>query len=92
MPIQLTSPLTREALQTLRAGDSVVLSGTVYTARDAAHARLCQALEAGEPLPVDLQGAVVYYLGPSPARPGNPIGAAGPNLSDTRPDTIVANS
>ena len=81
MPIQLTSPLTREALQMLRAGDSVVLSGTVYTARDAAHARLCQALETGEPLPVDLRGQTVFYAGPTPTPPGKTSGAIGPTTS-----------
>ena len=67
--------------RSLRGGDRVVIPGLLLDARDAAHKRLVETLDRGEPLPVDLQGAVVYYLGPSPARPGNPIGAAGPTTS-----------
>jgi fumarate hydratase subunit beta len=78
---RLTTPLDREAVRALRAGDQVLISGPVYGARDAAHKRLVDALAAGEPLPVDLTGQVIYYVGPAPARPGSPIGSAGPTTS-----------
>ncbi|MEG6505582.1 Fe-S-containing hydro-lyase [Nitratidesulfovibrio sp. 1201_IL3209] len=77
----LTTPLTDEAVAQLRSGDVVFLSGTIYTARDAAHRRLAEALDRGEDLPFDLRGAVIYYVGPSPAPPGRPIGSAGPTTS-----------
>ena len=79
--IRLETPLASEAVQALRAGDEVLLSGAVYSARDAAHARLIQLLDRGEALPLDLRDAVVYYVGPTPARPGRVIGAAGPTTS-----------
>lgn len=82
MAIRLTSPFTPESLKTLRAGDTVLLSGTVYTARDAAHARLCEALAAGLPLPVDLRGQTVFYAGPTPTPPGKASGAIGPTTSE----------
>lgn len=78
---QLTTPLTNETIGILRAGDVVRLTGTIHTARDAAHKRLMDLLDKGEPLPFDLQGAAIYYVGPSPAPPGRPIGAAGPTTS-----------
>ena len=78
---EITTPFTREQAVRLRAGDSVLFTGTLFTARDAAHARLCQALEAGDPLPFDPRDAVVYYVGPTPARPGHVIGSAGPTTS-----------
>ena len=81
MQYHLTTPVTREDLAPLKAGDTVLLSGVVYTARDAAHKRLVETLDRGEALPVDLRGAVVYYVGPSPAKPGQAIGAAGPTTS-----------
>ncbi len=81
MEHHLTTPVTREALAPLRAGDAVLLSGTVYTARDAAHARLCELLRRGETPPFPLEGSAVYYVGPTPARPGVPIGAAGPTTA-----------
>lgn len=82
MPVHtLTTPLTDEAVAALRSGDVVLLTGTIYTARDAAHRRLCEALDRGEEAPFDLRGAVIYYVGPSPAPPGHPIGAAGPTTS-----------
>lgn len=81
MPLPLTSPLTPEALAVLRAGDTVLLSGVVYTARDAAHERLCAALNAGAPLPVDLRGQTVFYAGPTPTPPGKASGAIGPTTS-----------
>lgn len=77
----LTTPLTDEAVAQLRSGDVVFLSGTIYTARDAAHRRLTESLDRGEDLPFDLRGAVIYYVGPSPAPPGRPIGSAGPTTS-----------
>ena len=81
MEYHLTTPLTRADLAPLRAGDAVLLSGTVYTARDAAHARLCELLKAGEEPPFPLEGSAVYYVGPTPERPGEVIGAAGPTTS-----------
>lgn len=78
---RITAPLTDEAVRDLHAGDAVEISGVVYQARDAAHKRLVALIEAGEELPFDLQGAVVYYMGPSPAKPGNVIGSAGPTTS-----------
>lgn len=80
-PIRLTLPLTRDDRLRLRAGDSVRLSGVLYTARDAAHLRLYEALERGEELPVPLQDETIYYVGPCPAPPGKIIGSAGPTTS-----------
>lgn len=74
-------PLNREDAASLRAGDCVYLTGTIYTARDAAHKRMYEALVRGEQLPFDIEGNVIYYMGPSPAREGRPIGAAGPTTS-----------
>ena len=81
MEKRITAPLTPEVSRSLKAGDSVLLSGTVYAARDAAHKRLCELLERGEKLPFPVEGAVIYYVGPSPARPGQVIGSAGPTTS-----------
>lgn len=78
---RIAAPLTDALVRELRAGDRVLLSGVVYTARDAAHKRMAEALAAGEPLPFDPQGQVVYYVGPSPARPGAVIGSAGPTTA-----------
>ena len=78
---KITCPVTREQLEPLRAGDTVLLSGTVYTARDAAHKRLSALLQEGKPLPFDVRGAAVYYAGPTPAPEGMPIGACGPTTS-----------
>jgi fumarate hydratase subunit beta len=83
-PVPLSVPLTGD-LGSLRSGDSVLLSGTVYAARDAAHARMAEAIAAGEPLPFDPAGQVVYFVGPTPARPGHAIGSAGPTTA-TRMD------
>lgn len=77
----LTTPISKETNAMLNAGDYVYLTGTIYTARDAAHKRLYEALQKGEALPVDLKGEIVYYLGPSPARQGQVIGSAGPTTS-----------
>lgn len=74
-------PLTEKNLAELRAGDSVLLSGVLYVARDAAHKRMAEALEQGKPLPFNIRGQTIYYMGPSPARPGQIIGSAGPTTS-----------
>ena len=79
--IRITAPLTAEAAAKLKAGDLVLITGAIYSARDAAHKRLVEALDRGEALPVDLTGQVIYYVGPSPAKPGQPIGSAGPTTS-----------
>ncbi len=78
---KMTTPLSDEDIIKLKAGDSVFLSGVIYTARDAAHMRIVASLEKGEDLPFDPKGQVIYYVGPSPARPGKPIGSAGPTTS-----------
>ena len=77
----ITTPLTDDVVASLRAGDSVRITGVVYVARDAAHKRMVEALDRGEPLPFDPRGQVIYYMGPSPARPGRPIGSSGPTTS-----------
>jgi fumarate hydratase subunit beta len=79
--IQLTTPLKTEDIAKLKAGDNVLLSGVVYTARDAAHARLAVALDSGGELPFDLAGQVIYYVGPTPALPRRVIGSAGPTTA-----------
>jgi len=79
--IRLYLPLVDEDLETLAAGDRIFLNGIVYTARDAAHKRLFELLQSGQPLPVDLRGQVIYYVGPTPAKPGRVIGSAGPTTS-----------
>lgn len=78
---KLTTPLDREAVKNLKAGDQVTLNGVIYTGRDAAHKRLVETYEKGEKLPVDLKDQVIYYVGPCPASPGKVIGAAGPTTS-----------
>jgi fumarate hydratase subunit beta len=77
----VTTPLTDEDAVSLRAGDRVRITGVIYTARDAAHGRLLPLVEKGEPLPFDLRGQIIYYTGPSPARPGDVIGAVGPTTA-----------
>ena len=74
-------PLTEEILKDLKAGDNILLTGIMYVARDAAHKRMMEALDQGKPLPFDIRGQTVYYMGPSPARPGQVIGSAGPTTS-----------
>ena len=81
MQYKLTTPVSKEDLVPLRAGDTVLLSGTVYTARDAAHKRMMELLDAGEALPFPVEGSAVYYVGPTPERPGQIIGSAGPTTS-----------
>ena len=79
--IPITLPLSREKLADLRAGDEVLLTGEVYTARDAAHQRMIACLDAGKPLPFDVRGQTIYYVGPAPASPGHAVGPAGPTSS-----------
>ena len=81
MQYKLNTPLSKQDLAPLQAGDTVLLSGVVYTARDAAHARMMELLDKGEPLPFPIEGAAIYYVGPTPERPGCAIGAAGPTTS-----------
>ncbi len=81
MEKKITAPISREAAAGLRIGDYVLISGTIYTARDAAHKRMREALGRGEKLPFDPKGNVIYYMGPSPAREGRPIGSAGPTTA-----------
>ncbi len=81
MQHKLTTPVTREDLAPLKAGDTVLLSGVVYTARDAAHKRMMELLDRGEPLPFPVEGSALYYVGPTPERPGEVIGSAGPTTS-----------
>ena len=79
--IRITTPIDESVVENLKAGDLVLISGVIYTARDAAHKRMVEALERGEELPFDLKGQVIYYAGPAPARPGKPIGSVGPTTS-----------
>ena len=79
--VRVKSPLEDEVMRRLRTGDRVLITGTLYTARDAAHNRIAQSLERGASLPFDLRGQTIYYMGPSPARPGRVIGSAGPTTS-----------
>ena len=81
MERHITVPVAKEEIQDLRAGDYVYLTGTIYTARDAAHKRMYEALERGEKLPFDVKNNTIYYMGPSPAREGRPIGSAGPTTA-----------
>ncbi len=81
MDRHITAPMTKEVASELRAGDYVFITGTIYTARDAAHKRMYEGLANGEPLPVDLTNNMIYYLGPTPAREGKVIGSAGPTTS-----------
>ena len=93
MDKHITTPLTHEKVQSLRAGDSVLITGTIYTARDAAHKRLCELVEKGEPLPFDVKDSIIYYVGPTPAKPGMAIGSAGPTTSyrmDAYSPTLIA--
>ena len=80
-PIRVTLPMSEETVARLRAGDQVLICGPVYTARDAAHARIVQAIQSGEALPFDIRNQCIYYAGPTPARPGHVAGAVGPTTS-----------
>lgn len=82
---EIFTPLSEDIIKTLKAGDMLYITGTVYTARDAAHKRMSEALAKGEPMPFNFEGAVVYYAGPCPPKPGKPIGSVGPTTS-TRMD------
>ena len=75
------TPFTREDAKALRAGDRVLITGTIYTARDAAHQRLCELAAKGEALPIDVENAIIYFVGPTPAKPGQAIGSAGPTTA-----------
>jgi fumarate hydratase subunit beta len=79
--MQITTPLTDQVIEQLHAGDKVSITGVIYVGRDAAHKRLVAALQAGEPLPFDPQGQIIYYMGPAPAKPGDASGSAGPTTS-----------
>ena len=79
--VKITAPLSREDAKALRAGDSCLISGVIYTARDAAHKRLCDLVAAGKDLPLDIKDAIIYFVGPTPAKPGQAIGSAGPTTS-----------
>lgn len=81
MDKRITTPLTEDKVKYLKAGDSVLISGIIYTARDAAHKRLVELLDKGENLPIDIKNSIIYYVGPSPAKPGQVIGSAGPTTS-----------
>lgn len=80
-PKRVTTPLTPEVVADLRAGDMLLISGTIYTARDAAHKRMIEDMAAGRPLPFDVEGQIIYYVGPTPPKPGQVIGSAGPTTS-----------
>jgi fumarate hydratase subunit beta len=93
MANKITLPLNDEVLNDLRVGDSLLLTGVIYTARDAAHKRMLEALDQGKPLPLDIRGATIYYMGPTPTRPGKAIGSAGPTTSgrmDTYAPRLIA--
>lgn len=79
--MKITTPLTDEILSTLKSGDTVEITGTIYTARDAAHGRLVELIKEGKELPFDIKGQIIYYVGPTPPKPGQPIGSAGPTTS-----------
>lgn len=81
MEYRLAEPFTKEKVREYRAGDRVLVTGTVYTARDAAHKRIVEMLERGEKPPFEIENSMVYYVGPTPAKPGHPIGSAGPTTS-----------
>ena len=81
MARKITLPLTEELAKTLKAGDEVLVTGTIYTSRDAGHKRMCETLAKGEPLPFNPENATIYYVGPTPAKPGQVIGSAGPTTS-----------
>ena len=81
MKHELKEPFTKDKLKALKAGDTVLLTGTIYAARDAAHKKLVEMIERGEDLPLPIRDQMIYYMGPTPARPGHPIGSAGPTTS-----------
>ena len=79
--IRINTPLTTDTVKNLKAGDSCLISGVIYTARDAAHKRLCELVEQGKPLPMEITDSIIYFVGPTPAQPGQAIGSAGPTTS-----------
>lgn len=81
MEKKITTPLTEDKIKDLKAGDTVLITGTIYTARDAAHKRLVELLDKGEELPIDVKDSIIYFVGPTPAKPGMAIGSAGPTTS-----------
>lgn len=81
MEQHITAPIAKETARSLKSGDYVYITGTIYTARDAAHKRMNEALDKKEPLPIDIEREIIYYMGPSPAREGRPIGSAGPTTA-----------
>jgi fumarate hydratase subunit beta len=81
MAVKINTPFTREMARNLKAGDSCLISGVIYTARDAAHKRLCELIAQNKPLPLDIKDSIVYFVGPTPAKPGEAIGSAGPTTS-----------
>jgi len=81
MNIKIQTPFTREDARSLIAGDTCLITGTIYTARDAAHKRLCELVAQGKPLPMEMENAIIYFVGPTPAKPGQAIGSAGPTTS-----------
>ena len=81
MEKRIKAPIDKETAKSLKAGDYVYIDGIIYTARDAAHKRMAETLDQGEPLPIEIEGTVIYYMGPSPAREGRPIGSAGPTTA-----------
>jgi len=81
MTKKIQTPLTREMVRELKAGDSCLITGTIYTARDAAHKRLCELVAQGKELPMDIKDSIIYFVGPTPAKPGQAIGSAGPTTS-----------
>ena len=92
-PKHITPPLTNEIIADLKAGDDVLISGVIYSARDAAHKRLVDMMAEGKKLPIEIEGQIIYFMGPSPAKPGQPIGSAGPTTSyrmDAYSPTLVA--
>ncbi|MCT4564352.1 MAG: Fe-S-containing hydro-lyase [Maledivibacter sp.] len=86
---KITTPLTEEKVKALRAGDTVYISGTIFTGRDAAHQRLMDSIKKGEELPFDIEDQIIYYVGPAPAKPGQAIGSAGPTTSYRMDDLTV---
>ena len=93
MPISIKAPMSKEVARSLKAGDSCLISGVIYTARDAAHKRLCELAAQGKDLPLDVKDSIIYFVGPTPAKPGQAIGSAGPTTSyrmDAYSPTMIA--
>ena len=91
--VKITVPMSKEVARSLKAGDSCLISGVIYTARDAAHKRLCELVAAGKELPFDVKDSIIYFVGPTPAKPGQAIGSAGPTTSyrmDAYSPTMIA--